>query len=196
MVANDAGGSAPGGQVDSGKRASPDPMRVLGWVPKVGVAAWSFIGVVVAITIVVFALAAVSEIVLPLTFAAVLAVCFKPVTDFLHRRGVKRTAAAGIVVLGLLALATLVGVATVKGVTQQAGEISDSINAAIDKLVAELDADQEWLESARGALEDMAPTGAAGFLTELVEGLSKLVGLASGLILGALIMYYLSARRQ
>ena len=48
----------------------------LGWVPKVGIGAWTFIGFVTATAIVVAALAAVSEIVLPLTFAAVLAVVF------------------------------------------------------------------------------------------------------------------------
>ena len=47
-------------------------------VPRLGVWAWSFVGGVVALTIVVGALGAVSEIVLPLLFAAVLAIIFKP----------------------------------------------------------------------------------------------------------------------
>ena len=47
-------------------------MNNLSSVPKLGVWAWSFVGVVVATAIVVTALAAVSEIVLPLMFAAVL----------------------------------------------------------------------------------------------------------------------------
>jgi hypothetical protein len=51
---------------------------LLSWVPKLGVWAWSFVGFVAATIIVVLALAAVSEIVLPLTFAAVLAMIFKP----------------------------------------------------------------------------------------------------------------------
>ena len=45
-----------------------------GSVPKLGAWAWSFVGCVVATIVVVTALAAVSEIVLPLLFAAVLAV--------------------------------------------------------------------------------------------------------------------------
>jgi hypothetical protein len=40
-------------------------------VPRIGVWAWSFVGVVAATIIVVAALAAVSEIVPPLTFAVV-----------------------------------------------------------------------------------------------------------------------------
>ena len=47
-------------------------------LPKLGVWAWSLVGLVAAMIIAVLALAAVSEIVLPLTFAAVLAVIFKP----------------------------------------------------------------------------------------------------------------------
>ena len=46
--------------------------------PKIGVLAWSFVGVVVATIIVVTAFGYVSEILLPLLFAAVLAVIFKP----------------------------------------------------------------------------------------------------------------------
>ena len=59
----------------AGPRSAP---ALLGWVPKLGVWAWSFVGAVAATIILVLALGAVSEIVLPLTFAAVLAVIFKP----------------------------------------------------------------------------------------------------------------------
>src|SRR5687768_641505 len=72
-------------------------------VPRIGALAWSFVGVVVAGIIVVTALAAVSEIVLPLLFAAVLAVIFKPLVGKLGRHGLKPSLAAGLIVLGLLA---------------------------------------------------------------------------------------------
>ena len=67
--------------------------------------------------IIVFtALAAVSEIVLPMTFAAVLAVIFKPLVGTLERHGLKPSLAAGLIVLGLLVLMIGVVVATVRGV--------------------------------------------------------------------------------
>ena len=70
---------------ESGARARPDRTSgietatdgvpgLLGRVPRLGVWSWSFVGFVLAAIIVVTALAAVSEIVLPMTFAAVLAV--------------------------------------------------------------------------------------------------------------------------
>ena len=64
-------------------------MNDLSSVPKLGVWAWSFVGFVVATVIVVTALGAVSEIVLPLLFAAVLAVVFKPLVGKLERRGLE-----------------------------------------------------------------------------------------------------------
>ena len=52
----------------------------------------------------VFALSAVSEIALPMTFAAVLAIVFKPLVGTLQRHKLKPSLAAGVIVLGLLAL--------------------------------------------------------------------------------------------
>ena len=71
-----------------------------GGAPKIGVWAWSFVGVVIATIIVVTALAAVSEIFIPLLFAAVLAVIFKPVVGSLSNHGFKPSLAAGLLVLG------------------------------------------------------------------------------------------------
>jgi predicted PurR-regulated permease PerM len=160
-------------------------------VPKVGIWAWSFVGFVLGTAIVVTALGAVSEIVLPLLFAAVLAVIFKPLVVKLQRRGVKSTLAAGVVVLGLIALMTLVVVATARGVVGQSDEISASVDAALKNASNDLGIDQGALDDARTATEETAPALAEGFVTKVVSGVNTLVGVASGLILGALIMYYL-----
>jgi putative heme transporter len=162
-----------------------------GSVPKIGAWAWSFVGCVVATIIVVTALAAVSEIVLPLLFAAVLAVVFKPLVVRLERRQLKPTLAAGLVVLGLIGLLTVVGVATVRGVIHQRDEISASVDAAREVAVDELGLDPASVDDARAAAEETAPAIAEGFLTKVVAGIDALVGLAAGLILAALIMYYL-----
>ena len=160
-------------------------------VPRIGVWSWSFVGFVAATVIVVTALGAVSEIVLPAVFAAVLAVVFKPLVGKLERRGLKPTLAAGVVVLGLAALMTVVAVATVQGIVQQRDEIGASVDAAIANASAELDVGEESLLDARVAAEATTPAVAEGFVTKVVSGIEALVGLAGGLILGALIMYYL-----
>jgi len=64
-----------GAASSTGPRGGP---ALLGCVPKLGVWAWDFVGAVAATIILVLALGALSEIVLPLTLAAVLAVIFKP----------------------------------------------------------------------------------------------------------------------
>ena len=121
---------------------------LLSWVPKLGVWAWSFVGFVAAMIIVVLALGAVSEIVLPMTFAAVLAVIFKPLVVTLRRHRFKPTLAAGVVVLGLLALMTGVVVATVQGVIQQTDQINASVDAAVDEAVESSGVDQASLDAA------------------------------------------------
>ncbi len=159
--------------------------------PKIGVLAWSFVGVVVATIIMVTAFGYVSEILLPLLFAAVLAVIFKPMVGSLQRHGFKPSLAAGLIVLGLLLLMAVVLVATVKGVLDQTDEIGASVDAAIDNASDELSIDKSSLDDAQAATEEAGPTIAEGVVTKFVEGINSLLGLVSGLILGALIMYYL-----
>ncbi|HET6532078.1 MAG TPA: hypothetical protein VFH03_15915, partial [Actinoplanes sp.] len=91
----------------------------------------------------------------------------------------------------MAALTIGVVVATVQGVLEQTDQISASVNAAIDNAVDSTAIDKATLDEARAAIQDAAPMTAEGFVTELVAGVNELVGLVSGLILGALIMYYL-----
>lgn len=179
------------GDRTAGPDTTPDDRHVLKRVPKIGVWAWSFVGVIAATIIVVAALAAVSEIVLPLMFAAVLAVIFKPAVEILVHHRFKPAIAAGLVVVGLLALMTGVVVATVRGVTGQTDQIGASVDAALHKAVDALGVDQASLDAARAAVEKASPAISGGVLTNLLSGIDKLIGLASGLILGAMIMYYL-----
>lgn len=177
----------PGG-LDAEPRAQAVP-RIA--VPKVGVLAWSFIGVVVATLIVVTAFSAVSEIILPLLFAVVLAVVFKPVAGKLERHRFRPSLAAGLIVLGLLVLMTFVVVATVRGIVDQTDEIGASVDAAIDNASDELNVDPDSLNDAKAATQEAGPMIAEGIITAFVSGVNSMLGLVSGLILGALIMFYL-----
>ena len=186
---------------DSDRNAHPDATAepsvapgLLARVPRLGVWSWSFVGFVLAAIIVFIALGTVSEIALPMTFAAVLAVMFRPLVGLLQRHKFKPTLAAGLVVLGLLALMIGVVVATVRGVAEQTDQISESADAALERLAEhtdELGVDQEQLDTARVAVEDAEPTVTSGVLAGLVSGFSTVVEIAGGVILGSLIMYYL-----
>ncbi len=163
-------------------------------MPKLGVWSWAFVGFTAAAVIVVIVLGALSEIVLPMTFAAVLAIIFKPLVGVLQRHKLKPTLAAGLVVLGLLLLMAGVVVATVRGVTEQADQISEVTDEALANAAEQLEAvgvDQAALEDARAATEAASPLIGGGVPAKLVEGVSSIIGLVSGIILGSLIMYYL-----
>jgi predicted PurR-regulated permease PerM len=106
----------------------------------------------------------------------------------------KPTLAAGLIVLGLIALMLVVVVATVRGVTAQADQIGTVTDAAVEKAAEQLDVagvDQAALEDARAATEEASPMIAEGVLAKVVEGVGSIIALAGGIILGALIMYYL-----
>jgi predicted PurR-regulated permease PerM len=171
-----------------------DNPGILSRVPRIGVWSWSFVGFVVATAILVIALSFVSEIVLPMTFAAVLAICFRPLVGVLMRHGFKPSLAAGLVVLGLLALGIGVVVATAHGVIDQMDEIGDSADDALSEAAEQTDAlaiDEDALEDARQAVNDALPMITTGVLAGLVSGIGALVAIAGGVILGSLIMYYL-----
>ena len=152
--------------------------RLTGFMPTVGLWAWTFIGLVASLVIIAAAVSAVNEIMLPLTFAAVLAIIFKPAAIALTRRRVRPTLAAGAVVLGLLALMTVVMVATVQGVVAQIGQIGDSVDAAAEQADGSLGVDQTTVDAVRSSVTSMSPALEGGFLTTLVSGVGSLVGLA------------------
>ena len=116
---------------------------------------------------------------------------FRPWSGSSARHGLKPSLAAGVVVLGLLAVGAVVVIATAQGVIDQTAEIGDSVDAAIAYAVDELGLDQAHLDDVRTAIEEASPEVTGGFVTKLVSGVDALLGVASGLILGALIMYYL-----
>ena len=108
-------------------------------MPKIGVWSWAFVGFTAAAVIVVIVLGAVSEIALPMLFAAVLAIIFRPLVGVLQRHKLKPTLAAGAVVLGLLLLMAGVIVATVRGVTDQADQIGEVTDEALANAAEQLD---------------------------------------------------------
>jgi predicted PurR-regulated permease PerM len=93
--------------------------------------------------------------------------------------------------LGLLALVALVVVATVQGVVAQLDQIGGSVDAAAAEAQTALGFDEATIDAIQAAVASMSPAVGSGFLTTLVSGIGTLVGVASGMILGSLIMYYM-----
>ena len=119
---------------------------------------------------------------------------FKPFVGTLRRHGLKPSLAAGLIVLGLLAADDRRRGRDRPGrgrpdrrdrrlSHRRPGKAADQTDA--------LGIDQEALDDARKAVEDAAPMITTGVLAGLVSGFGIIVAIAGGIILGALIMYYL-----
>jgi predicted PurR-regulated permease PerM len=110
------------------------------WLRVAGVTGWLALGVTGAAAVVVWALLYTSELVTPFLFAAVLAILFTPVVDWLTRR-MPRFLAAVLVLLGLVVVAVASTLAVVQGITQVAPQIGNVIASAFDDVEA-------WMQSA------------------------------------------------
>jgi predicted PurR-regulated permease PerM len=175
------------------KKQVNESATLINIIPKIGLWSWSFVGFVVACILISIGLATVSEIVIPMTFAVVLAIVFKPLATILVRNKFKPSLAAGLVVIGLLLVAVVVVTATVRGVSGQLSEISETTNTATQtaaEQTEELGIDQASIEEAKVAIEEAKPMIATGLLSGVVSGISTFVAISSGIILGSLIMYY------
>lgn len=154
---------------------------------RLGLAAWAVLGLIALGTALVVGLAAISSVALPLLFAMVLAVIFRPLAGRLERRRVAPSLAAGIVVLGLvLSIVGVVGL-TIHGVVTQSDELMEEIEAAL----AELDIDDDVIAQVRQGIEDADPAVTSGVVAVVLDGLSTAGAVLVGALLGVLIMYYL-----
>lgn len=154
---------------------------------RLGLAAWSILGLIALGAVLVVGLATVSSVVLPLLFAMVLAVIFRPLAVRFERRGVPASLAAGAVVLGLVFVVFGVVALTVHGLVSQSDRLLDELDAAL----VELDVDEGIVEEVKQAIEDADPAVTSGVVSAVVSGLSTAGAVLVGALLGVLIMYYL-----
>lgn len=178
----------PKGEKSSQAELSTNESTFVERVSKIGILTWSFVGFVVASIFIVIALSAISEIVLPMVFAAVLAIAFRPLVRVLGRHKIKPGLAAGLIVLGLLATAIWVVVVTAQEFSSQAAQISAAADAAIENAPPE---DQEALNMTKNAIKEATPMVTTGALPRIISLFSTVVAIAAGILFGALIMYYL-----
>ena len=103
------------------------------WVRDLGLLAWFLVGVGVLLVGVVVLLGIMSTILIPVTLGAILATVFGPLVSKLQRH-MPRAAGAGIVLLGLLAIAVVIALLVFGGIYEQSAEIKSSLSAAVDKI--------------------------------------------------------------
>ena len=161
-------------------------------VRRVGITAWTLIGVVLVLAIAVSAMAAVSELVLPLVFAVMVGAALYPLAVRLQR-WMKPAAAAAVVVLGSLAGVGLVAVLVVRNIVREADSLARQVDLAIGELGNDgepIGLDQEALEQLADAIKAAAAFIGRGIVTLFVGGISAVTGFVAGIVLAVLIGYY------
>ena len=94
------------------------------WLRDLGFASWLLVGFVLIIVGVIWLLGQTSTIVMPVILAAVLGAVAVPLVDAIARRGAPRAVGAGLVLLGLVAIALLIVFLVVHGISANSGDVS------------------------------------------------------------------------
>lgn len=156
---------------------------------QLGLAAWSVIGIIGLVALLIVGLATISSVVFPLLFAMVMAVLFQPLAAKLIARRVPASLAAGVVVVGLVAAVVGVLVLTVVGVIDQSGEIVNEVSSSLEEL--DIKVDDSTLDDLQTSIENADPSMTSGVVKGVTKGLSAVGAFLVGALLGLLIMYYL-----
>ena len=171
----------------------PETNRVPPWVIQISTVSWSFLGAVGAAAVIIFALASLRELVIPLAMSVFLAVVFSPAVGWLAERRVPRALGAVLVLLLIVLIAVVSIGAVVVGIVDQA----DELRSRFDDVVAEVDELLERSDLAATVDDLLTRVESSGSL--LGEGFGSTVGsvvgtaggFVSGLFLGAVMLYYL-----
>lgn len=163
------------------------------WLRDLGLASWFLAGVAILLGGLIFLAAVTSTIVEPVVTGIVVATVAAPVVSRLQRAGAPRALGAAVVLLALVAVAILIGLLVVGGITSQSDEIRAQADDALPKI-------QDWLTSvgisSSGAksVTDSAQSAAGPTISTLVHGLAdfitSLASLAFGLSFAALTIFF------
>jgi predicted PurR-regulated permease PerM len=163
------------------------------WFKRVGVASWYFIGIVIVLTGLAYALHALATLVVPALFAVLLGATFMPAVDWLERHHVGRGWGALIVtvliVAGGFALLALITI----GIVRQWPTIEHQIEAAvgwINDSLQKLDIDPSLIDSAKKTLTGSVGSWAQGIFGGALRGISTLATFAFGAFIGLNILVY------
>jgi putative heme transporter len=164
------------------------------WLRDLGLASWLLVGVAALLAGLILLLGATSAITQPVLAAFVVACVASPLVHWLKRHGVPRAAGAALVLLSLIAIALLMVVLVIGGITSQSDEIGSTASSAVDKV-------QDWLTdtgvSSSGATSagDTAKSDTSAsvstFIHGVVNGIEGLASVALGLSFAALSLFFL-----
>jgi putative heme transporter len=163
------------------------------WLRDLGLMSWFLAGVAILLGGLIFLAAVTATIVEPVTAGIVIATVAAPLVRRLQRAGAPRALGAAIVLLSLVAVAVVILLLVVGGITSQSGAIRAQADDALPKI-------QSWLtdlgisSSGAASVTDSAHDAAQPAISTLVHGLgdfiSSLASLAFGLSFAALTIFF------
>jgi predicted PurR-regulated permease PerM len=157
------------------------------WLQTLGRGAWLLVGIAVLLAIVFFLLGLISDLVIPLVFAAILAAIFVPLVDRLERWRVPRWLGAPLVVLLAIAVVSVIAWMVVAGLLGQGREILARATAGLEEAdslpgMAQLETDQA-VKTLGGLVKTL--------VTGLLSGLGSVTVLIVGIVTGLFILLFL-----
>jgi len=163
------------------------------WLRDLGRASWLLVGVFALLAGFIWLLATTYTIVGPVVGAGIVATVAMPLVAKLSGH-MPRAAAAGIVLLGLVAIGVFVVVLVIGGITGQEGEIGKHASAAADKAESWLTSagvDQSGASSAESSVKSDVPSIISTLTKGVIDGIKGLTSLVFGLSLAVLSLFFL-----
>jgi putative heme transporter len=164
------------------------------WLRDLGLLSWFLVGVAFLLAGLIALLGATSAITQPVLIAFVVACVASPFVHWLRSHGVPRAAGAALVLLGLIAIALLVIVLVIGGITSQLGDIrSYSGDAAerVESWLTDAGVDSAGASSATETTKDSVSSSMSTLIHGAISGIEGLASLALGLSFAMLSIFFL-----
>jgi predicted PurR-regulated permease PerM len=177
-----------------------DPSELTGvfaaptWLRDVGFTAWLLVGVALFLAGAIALLALTQVIVIPVIVAAVMASVASPLVGWLHRHRLPRPAAAGLLLLGIIALWAGIVVVILTGITSQFSDLSGHLSDAKDTITGwlkDIGVDPTKAENAKNEASSSTSSAVTALLNGLGAGISALTSLVFFLAMTVLSLFFL-----
>ena len=164
------------------------------WLRDLGLTSWFLIGFLALVASIMWLLAEAFTIVGPLVAATIIATVSVPAVSRMQRHRVPRTAGAALVLLALAAIAGVIAVLVIGGITSQGDGISKEASAAAahgQSWLKSAGVDQSGAAGASASVKSAVPEVIATLVKGTVHGLQGLTSFVFGLSLAFLSTFFL-----
>ena len=153
------------------------------WLRDLGIASWLFAGAFIVLAGVIWLIGATAEITGPVVVAFLLACVTQPVVRWLGRHHIGRAGAAAIMVLSFFALAIIISLMVIGGISSQSSDISSTMSSAGDTISGWMQ-DVGISSSSSSSSTDTAQANTTDAVKTLIDGIATGISGITSLILG------------